>query len=151
MFVFVEVHLLLCIVGIPFEGLWHYLHATERILFQRTYLVYTLYTHYTHIDTHTHVRTHTHTHTHPQDPNSTHLWNFMNMLPVDIKVQKFVLRFCFRVSSYLHDQSIIQCNVSAYNIVIILLINFDHSTTTIDTKIYCVYCIYCGCATIKVD
>ena len=45
------------------------------------------------------IYTHAHVHTHLQDPNSTHLWNFMNMLPVDIKVQKFVLRFCFRVST----------------------------------------------------
>ena len=36
--------------------------------------------------------------THMQEIDSKHLWNFMNMLPVDVKLQKFVLRLCFKVS-----------------------------------------------------
>ena len=31
---FAEVHFPLCISGIPIEGLWHHVHATERIQFQ---------------------------------------------------------------------------------------------------------------------
>ena len=73
------------------------------------------------------IYTHAHVHTHLQDPNSTHLWNFMNMLPVDIKVQKFVLRFCFRVSTrtlYL----VLCCNLLLHFCIFLYMLWHSHST-----------------------